>query len=144
MAGKTKEQIDGEIPEQARAEAERSEERVARQVEESKKPKEPKEQTVRERLKEHKHIITRQGKEFVLYEGLLDEAHRQGLRRITTTVIQIPHDDNGNMAIVQAEVETDRGMFSGIGDAAPGNVNRMIVPHLLRMAETRAKSPSPP
>lgn len=86
------------------------------------------------------YIITRQGKDFVLYEGLLDEAHQQGLKRISTTLVQIPHDDNGNMAVVQAEVETTKGTFSGIGDAAPGNVNRMIVPHLIRMAETRAKA----
>lgn len=86
------------------------------------------------------YIITRQGKDFVLYEGLLDEAHQQGLKRISTTLIQIPHQDNGHMAVVQAEVETERGHFSGIGDASPGNVNRMIVPHLLRMAETRAKA----
>lgn len=86
------------------------------------------------------YIITRQGKDFVLYEGLLDEAHQQGLKRISTTLIQVPHDENGNMAVVQAEVETGKGTFSGIGDAAPSNVNRMIVPHLIRMAETRAKA----
>jgi hypothetical protein len=86
------------------------------------------------------YIITRQGKDFVLYEGLLDEAHQQGLCRIATTLIQIPHEDNGNMAVVQAEVETAKGTFSGIGDASPSNVNRMILPHLVRMAETRAKA----
>lgn len=86
------------------------------------------------------YIINRQGKDFVLYEGLLDEAHQQGLKRISTTLIQIPCDDNGNVAVVHAEVETDRGVFSGIGDASPSNVNRMIVPHLTRMAETRAKA----
>ncbi|MGI8826689.1 MAG: hypothetical protein ACR2JC_13760 [Chloroflexota bacterium] len=86
------------------------------------------------------YIIERQGKQFVLYEGLLDEAHQQGLQRISTTLIQTPHQDNGNVAIVAAEVETGKGIFSGIGDASPGNVNRMIVPHLVRMAETRAKA----
>lgn len=86
------------------------------------------------------YIINRQGKDFVLYEGLLDEAHQQGLKRISTTLIQIPHEDNGSIAVVQAEVETDKGTYSGIGDASPSNVNRMIVPHLIRMAETRAKA----
>lgn len=81
------------------------------------------------------YIINRQGKDFVLYEGLLDEAHQQGLKRISTTLIQIPHEDNGSIAVVQAEVETDKGTYSGIGDASPTNVNRMIVPHLIRMAE---------
>lgn len=86
------------------------------------------------------YIITRQGKDFVLYEGLLDEAHQQGLKRISTTLVQVPHDGNGNVAVVQAEVETEKGIFAGIGDASPTNVNRMIVPHLIRMAETRAKA----
>lgn len=86
------------------------------------------------------YMINVQGTEFVKYEGLLDEAHQQGLCRVATTLIQVPHPDNGNVAIVAAEVETAKGTFSGLGDAAPGNVNRMIVPHLLRMAETRAKA----
>jgi hypothetical protein len=86
------------------------------------------------------YIIERQGKQFVLYEGLLDEAHHQGLCRISTTLIQVPHPDNGNVAIVAAEVETSKGSFSGIGDASPGNVGRPIVPHIVRMAETRAKA----
>jgi hypothetical protein len=86
------------------------------------------------------YIINRQGKDFVLYEGLLDEAHQQGLHRISTTIIQIPHEDNGMMAIVAAEVETSKGTFTGIGDASPANVSRMIVPHILRMAETRSKA----
>lgn len=86
------------------------------------------------------YIINRQGNDFVKYEGLLDEAHQQGLSRISTTLIQIPHDDNGNVAVVAAEVETSKGTFSGIGDASPANVGRMIVPHIVRMAETRAKA----
>lgn len=85
-------------------------------------------------------IIKRQDNTFVLYAGLLDAAHREGLKRISTTLIQIPCEDNRNVAVVQARVETDRGVFSGIGDASPGNVNRMIAPHLIRMAETRAKA----
>jgi hypothetical protein len=86
------------------------------------------------------YIINWQGKDFVLYEGLLDEAHKQGLKRISTTLIQVPHDDNQNVAVVQAEVETERGIFSGVGDASPQNVNKKILPHLIRMAETRAKA----
>ena len=86
------------------------------------------------------YIINWQGTDFVKYEGLLDEAHQQGLCRVSTTLIQVPHQDNGNVAIVAAEVETSKGTFSGIGDASPSNVNRMIAPHLIRMAETRAKA----
>ena len=86
------------------------------------------------------HIVNREGADFVKYEGLLDEAHRQGLKRIATTLIQVPHEDNGNMAIVQAEAETEKGTFSGIGDASPQNVGRATAMHLVKIAEIRAKA----
>jgi hypothetical protein len=85
-------------------------------------------------------IVERNGKSFVLYAGLLDQAHERGLKAVTTTLVQIPSDLNGQMAIVHATVETTQGTFTGLGDAAPDNVSRMMVPHLIRMAETRAKA----
>jgi hypothetical protein len=86
-------------------------------------------------------LITRQGKQYVLFAGLLDEAHSRGLRGIDTELVQVPDDANGNVAIVKATAEMDDGRrFSGIGDASPENVGRNIVPHLIRMAETRAKA----
>src|SRR6185437_6750172 len=85
-------------------------------------------------------MVNRQGKEFVLYAGLLDQAHREGLKRITTSLIQAPSDNNGQLAICAAEVETEKGVFCGIGDASPENVGRMIAVHTVRMAETRAKA----
>src|ERR671913_2144943 len=86
-------------------------------------------------------LITRQGKQYVLFAGLLDEAHSRGLRGIDTELIQVPDDQNGNVAIVKATAEMEDGRhFSGIGDASPENVGRNIAPHLIRMAETRAKA----
>jgi predicted amidohydrolase YtcJ len=84
--------------------------------------------------------VEREGKTFVLYAGLLDLAHERGLKAITTTLVQIPNELNGNVAICHATVETEQGTFTGLGDAAPTNVNRMMSPHLIRMAETRAKA----
>jgi hypothetical protein len=84
--------------------------------------------------------VERDGKTFVLYAGLLDLAHERGLKAITTTLVQIPNELNGNVAICHATVETEQGTFTGLGDASPGNVNRMMSPHLIRMAETRAKA----
>lgn len=86
-------------------------------------------------------MITRQGKQYVLFAGLLDEAHSLGLKGIDTDLIQIPDDSNGHVAIVKATAEMDdERRFSGIGDASPDNVGRNIAPHLIRMAETRAKA----
>jgi len=79
-------------------------------------------------------------KEVVTYQGLLSKAHDEGLQRVATRLVQIPSDENGRTAIAKALVETKKGRFEGIGDATPENVNSFIVPHLIRMAETRAKA----
>jgi hypothetical protein len=86
------------------------------------------------------YMIERQGKRFVLYAGLLEEAHSRGLRSIETDLLQVPDAGNGEVAIVRAVVRTEDGKFTGIGDASPENVNRNIAPHVIRMAETRAKA----
>ena len=79
-------------------------------------------------------------KEVATYAGLLSRAHEEGLKKIETAIIQFPLEDNGFTAVCTAIVETEKGTFTGIGDANPDNVNRKIVPHLIRMAETRAKA----
>ncbi|CAN5786073.1 hypothetical protein BH20ACT11_BH20ACT11_04330 [soil metagenome] len=90
--------------------------------------------------------IQRQGKTYVLFAGLLDEAHNRGIHGIDTEVVQVPDEANGNVAIVKAVVEmTDSQSdetrhFGGIGDASPDNVNRSMQKVLIRMAETRAKA----
>lgn len=104
------------------------------------------------------HVITRQGRPMLLYAGLLHLAHQKGLNEIWTEPVQLPTPENGNVAVVKARVEViqrdpDTGLpvtdtdgvaavqtFTGIGDASPDNVGRNIVPHILRMAETRAKA----
>ena len=86
------------------------------------------------------YMIERGDRRFVLYAGLLDEAHVRGLRSIETELLQVPSAENGEVAICKAVVRTEDGKFSGIGDASPGNVGRAIQPHIIRMAETRAKA----
>jgi hypothetical protein len=79
-------------------------------------------------------------KDVVLYAGLLSQAHDEGLARVRTTILQIPSEENGRLAIVKAEVETGKGLFEAIGDACPDNVDDFLAPHLIRVAETRAKA----
>src|SRR5207247_10964817 len=68
------------------------------------------------------------------------KAHEEGLARLRTSLLQIPTEDNGRVAIAKAEVETGKGLFEGIGDACPENVDEFLAPHLIRVAETRAKA----
>ena len=79
-------------------------------------------------------------KEVATYGGLLALGHDEGLRSIVTKLVQAPTKENGMVAIVTAAVRTNRGVFTAIGDANPGNVNRKIAAHVIRMAETRAKA----
>ena len=89
-------------------------------------------------------IVERQGRSFVLYAGLLDMAHQQGLRSIRTELVQAPGDGNGKVAICSAtvvlEMDGQERAFTGIGDAAPANVAPAMQNCLIRMAETRAKA----
>lgn len=86
-------------------------------------------------------VVNLKGKSFVLYAGLVDAAHQQGLKSIDTELLQIPTDENGKVAITKAGVEMEDGRtFAGIGDASPENVSRNIAPHIIRQSETRAKA----
>jgi hypothetical protein len=79
-------------------------------------------------------------KEVVTYPGLLSKAHEEGLAHIRTRLLQIPEDGNGRTAIAKAEVQTAKGTFEALGDASPESVTGFLLPHLIRMAETRAKA----
>lgn len=96
-------------------------------------------------------FVERQGRTMVLYAGLLQEAHERGLVSISTELLEKVMDDEGEpvYAVARATVLMSyegqdrpdlRKTFTGIGDATRRNVGRMIVPHLIRMAETRAKA----
>ncbi|SDZ27139.1 hypothetical protein SAMN05660462_02472 [Proteiniborus ethanoligenes] len=86
-------------------------------------------------------IVRLNGKEFVKYEGLLNAAHEMGLKSIRVEIIQLPNDSNNMTAICRANVENDAsGVYVDYGDASPQSVNSKIVPHIIRMASTRAKA----
>jgi len=102
-----------------------------------------------ERIK--RWVMQRDGKDYIQYLGLVDLLHQEsgGSFRIRTKLEQAPTAENGMLAICSAEVDIldAKGhdiapplrSASGLGDASPGSVNRMMAPHLVRMAETRAK-----
>jgi len=90
-------------------------------------------------------IKDRQGRviateDVVTYAGLLSLAHDQGLKKIETALVQLPKEANGHTAVFLAIVETESGIYKGHGDASPDNVASRIIPHIIRMAETRAKA----
>lgn len=87
-----------------------------------------------------KFIINLQGKSYVTYEGLLDLAHQRNLLSIEVEIIQIPNSENNMTAICKAIATTDKERYQDIGDASPRSVNSALVPHLIRMASTRAKA----
>jgi hypothetical protein len=79
-------------------------------------------------------------KDGVAYADLLTRAHDNGLKSISTELLLQPSETNGRLCIIKAAVETDKGHFEGIGDADPTSVEEQFSPHLIRVAETRAKA----
>jgi hypothetical protein len=76
----------------------------------------------------------------IAYAEILKRAHEEGLKSVHTELILQPSEESGGRCIVKATVETERGHFEGLGDADPGNVEPFLAPHLIRVAETRAKA----
>lgn len=89
---------------------------------------------------DERFIINLKGKNFVTYEGLLDLAHQKGLVSMDIEIIQIPAKENDMTAICKATAKTKDTTYTDIGDASPGSVSRNLVPHIIRMASTRAKA----
>ena len=87
---------------------------------------------------DRRYVQRIKGRDFVVFAGLLEMAHQEGLNNIETELVQCPSEENAHTAIARAKVRTERGSFTGIGDASPANVKTHIQPHLIRMAETRA------
>lgn len=81
------------------------------------------------------------GKEFVIYAGLLDLAHQKHLVSLDVDIIQYPSKDNDHTAVCKAIAKTTTGgPFIDIGDANPENCDAKVSKHLIRMASTRAKA----
>ena len=87
-------------------------------------------------------ILLIEGKTVVLYAGLLHVAQEEGIKELSVSIQQIPSIENGQTAIASAKaVTSDGSVFIDVGDASPESVgDDKFVPHLLRVASTRAKA----
>jgi len=93
------------------------------------------------------YTISQQGREYILSDGLLVGLVQlsRGFYDVATEIVQLPTAENAQTAVVTAKVtvfDPASGRVlrtaTGIGDASPANVGRMVAIHCLRMAETRA------
>lgn len=90
---------------------------------------------------DEKFIVNIKGKNFIKYEGLLNEAHTKGLLCIEVTMVQMPSQENGKTCICRATViGKNHENMTDFGDASPDSVDVKIIPHIIRMAATRAKA----
>lgn len=87
-------------------------------------------------LRKGGHLCNLQGKQFVLFAGLLELAHENGLKTLSTELIEL--DMPGRTAVFKATATGERGTFTAHGDATPQNVKGMVAASFMRMAETRA------
>ncbi len=87
---------------------------------------------------DQKYIKKIQGKEFILFEGLLNLAHAAGLKRVDSELLQLPNKENDFTAISKAVVEVEKGTFTAIGDASPTTVASAVKAAYIRMSDTRA------
>ena len=93
--------------------------------------------TIEIRDKEGRVIGSR---DVVRYAALLNRAHDEGLKSIKTKLVQVPAETNNLVAVATAEVETEKGIFSGTADASPANTTSRMERYLIALAETRAKA----
>lgn len=90
---------------------------------------------------DQKYIVMLNNRPFITYEGLLHTAHEKGLASVEVEIIQYPTEANSMTAIATAAVRSKNGQFFiDIGDASPTSCSSKLVPHLIRMASTRAKA----
>ncbi len=82
------------------------------------------------------HVIVMGDRPYVTKEGLIYYAQRT--KKLAGIEVEIV-ERKQNFCLVKARVLTkDGGRYEAYGDADANNTNRMVTPHLIRMAETRA------
>jgi hypothetical protein len=75
-----------------------------------------------------KFVKKLQGKNFILYGGLLELAHQKRLKSLEVEIVQIPSQENSYYAVCKATARDEEGaVYTEVGDACPTNVNLNIV-----------------
>ena len=96
-----------------------------------------------DRLRKEGFIVKLQGKDFILYKGLLSVAHEMGLKSIEAEPVEIDWEEGRFIFKATVKMITSDGLeqiFIDYGDCTKHNTNKMIYPAALRMASTRAKA----
>lgn len=90
------------------------------------------------------HVIKVSGRQFITFVGLQARLadQQKSVVGTNTDLLQEPNEDNDYTVIVKitTEVAGKDGRtytFKSISDASPDSVGKAIVPHIIRMAETR-------
>ena len=91
-----------------------------------------------------KFIKNLQGKDFVLYGGLVELAHEKGLIGLESEMVHADYEKRefvfkATAQLLDSTIDTIK-TFTSYGDANTSNVNKGIAVHIIRMADTRAKA----
>ena len=92
--------------------------------------------TLIDQMRKMGHICILQGKEYVMFPGLLEMAHESGIKKIYNEIISIDHKNKS--AVCRCTVVGERGEFVAHGDSSPQNTGKIVQNAFIRMAETRA------
>ena len=92
--------------------------------------------TITDILRAEGHIVNLKGKEYVLFSGLLDLAHRNGLESLTSRIIHF--DMEKGECVHEASATGARGSYIAHGDSTPENTGKMVASAFIRMSETRS------
>jgi len=84
-------------------------------------------------------VIDLQGRPFPTFAYVLEKAHEKGLKSLVTDLVQIPSAENDWTAITRSTATFEDGsLWTSFGDASPKSVKALLVPAIIRMAETRS------
>ncbi len=85
-----------------------------------------------------KYIVDIKGKKFITYTGLLAEAHKKGLQKLTVKELTVDWANGSAHCIVEAVFKDIT--VEGVGSGSQVNCSSMVKDHFVEMSQTRAKA----